>query len=249
MNRTCGQRRMHTKPAGTGARWATLLLALAALSVLAGCHSGARALTPEAQATRVALSDFSILPPDGPGWLLASREDDAVVFGRRASPTHSEVALASGKQAPRPITSQADLLVYVREDWAASQWQKSARYEARKADLHADSRLGPTCVWYRLQSEDHGAGNRGEAPFLLQRSVGLICFGPRQPRRLVHAGFTERALPREGSVTFDRQAERFLDGLRLAAVDASAVAPAATAPEPLRPARVPEARERSAPAN
>ncbi len=215
------------------------LLAPAAL-LLAGCHSGARTLTPEAQATRLELGDFSILPPDGPGWLLASRQDDAVVFGRRDSLTHSEVALASGKESPRPITSQEDLLAYVREDWAASQWQKAARYQARQADLHADARLGPYCVWYRLQSEDHAAGNRGDAPFLLQRSMGLICFDPKQPRRLIHAGFTERGLPSEGSVTFDRQAERFLDGLQLASV---AAAPPAAPPAPARtqPARLPAA--------
>ena len=204
------------------------LLALA-LPGLAGCHSGARSLSTEAQATRVALDDFSILPPDGPGWLVASQQADAVVFGRRSSPTHSEVALASGKKSERPIANQAELLTYVREDWAASHWQTAARYSARKTDLQADSRLGPYCVHYRLQSEDHGAPNRGAAPYLVQRSLGLICYDPRRPGRLIHAGFTERALPSESSLSFDKQAERFLDSLEITSLaDGSAKAAPAT---------------------
>jgi len=191
------------------------LLLLAVLLALAGCGGTGRGLTAEAQVTRVTLGDVSILPPDGPGWLLSQRKDDALVYGRRPSRTHSEVALVSSKAGPRPMTSQDDLLAYVREDWAASDWQKAERYQARQSDLRADSRLGPYCVWYRLQSEDHGATNRGEPAFLLQRSVGLVCFDPREPQRLIHAGFTERALPSEDSPGFDKRAERFLSGLRL----------------------------------
>ncbi|HKI99775.1 MAG TPA: hypothetical protein VKB51_14970 [bacterium] len=194
-----------------------LLIALPTLLLVTACGGARTHELPRAEpGVRIAFADYSVLPPEGRNWRVAGRRDDAIVFGWRPSRTHSLVALASEKEASRPMTGQDDLVAYVRADWDASTWKKEARYQNRQTDLEADSRFGPYCVRYRLQSEDHGAVNRGEAPFLVQRSIGLICFHPKQPQRLVHISYTERSLPDEGDATFAKDADRYISGLRLA---------------------------------
>lgn len=205
------------KQAGAAWRGALLIAALTAGLLLAGC-SGAhtRPMPPAEPGVRVAFPDYSILPPAGDGWRVAEHKGDSVVFGRLLSRTHSTVALSSEKTIDKDIESQAALLAFEKTEQAKSEWTHGARYQARQSEMKPDSRFGPYCVHYRLQSEDHGATNRGDAPFLLQRSQGLVCFQPKRPRHLVHVGYTERGLPTEMSVHFADNAERFLSGLRLA---------------------------------
>lgn len=182
--------------------------------LLAACGGGAaRPLTPDEQALRVELDGFSVLPPAGAGWLLASRSGESVVFGRRPSRTHTLLALASMKDGPREFASPAELAAFVQEDWARTDKQ-DGRFTARQQAVRPDPRPSPTCVRYRLQAEDHGAKNRGDSPFLLQKSRGLFCYDPQRPRRIIHVGFSERALPQEASPTFEADAERFLDDVR-----------------------------------
>lgn len=193
------------------------LLVLPVALPLAGCSgSRARELPRAKPGERVAFADYSILPPAGEGWRVAEHRDNAIVFGRLLSRTHSMVALTSEKTIDRDIQSQQALLAFEKAEWETSDWKHDPRYEARQSDLQADSRFGPYCVRYRQQSEDHGASNRGNAPFLLQHSMGLVCFQPKRPKHLVHAGYTERGLPEEMSPHFADDANHFLSGLRLA---------------------------------
>lgn len=190
-----------------------LVVLLFAALLLSAC-SGSRPLTPEERATGFVFAAFTLRPPAGEDWVLVGRKEEAVVFGRRPSETHSVLAVGSVNRAARPIAGQAELVQLMEAKWAV-EMRDNRRHRNKTAHAEPIARFGGRCVRYALRSDDHGAVNKGGADFLRQQAAGLVCSDPRDPTRVVHVGYSERALPSELDPRFEQHAQAFLDGFQL----------------------------------
>lgn len=186
---------------------------VAALAAVSACATTPPA-PPEPSEPPVVFARFSVHPPQGEGWILSGRSENGVLYGRRLSPTHTALALGVEFDAKRPITRQDDVVHLLEANWAEKARDVS-RYRNQSSHAEPLAAFGKRCVRYHLRSDDHGAVNKGDAPFLHQLARGLVCYDPRNPDRLVRVAYSERSLPEEVNPDFDKDADTFLNGLEL----------------------------------
>jgi hypothetical protein len=176
--------------------------------VLAACLctacGGAKLLSPKDQSTRVEQNGYSVLPPPGIGWYLATRSDTAVVFTKdTATPGRTFVAIAEIRPAAAAYDSPSNYLAARQRE---VEEMDSNRYRVTEQAVALDERLGKFCVRYQIRVEDRGAESEGTpeqqaeafARWLTERPPildvrGYRCLHPNAPQYEVEASYSQRA--------------------------------------------------------
>lgn len=162
--------------------------------LLVGCAPVFRPVSP---GQRMNLHGFSILPPQGSGWLMAESDSGprramfGKAFGRGPLPTL--VAVASAADMPPEITARdADEL---RQAMERLTWEQSrvlqGRYVLKQYSPTVDRSPGAECIRYDLlQEETNNPALRGR--ILEIRVSGLDCLHPANRRLMIKVYYSLR---------------------------------------------------------
>ncbi len=176
-----------------------------------GCASmGPRRLTPEYQAIRQDLNGFSILPPQGKGWVQMPDEPYKLVFGKELEPGHTFVAMV---EVVESSPTWKDPEGYLK----AIQAGKNADIDPRRFKVLAkefvlDKKFGAYCLRFHLIAEDHQAEHKGAGGFAVMEAWGYGALHPQHPRWYFDVSFSERNEPGKGDPSASSAAQQFLNG-------------------------------------
>jgi len=81
--------------------------------------------------------------------------------------------------------------------------------------IRLDNRFGQYSVKYYTKSEDHGAVNRGDEPFLILVDYGYVFIHPKIQNLIVQVSYSERGKPQEIRLELEQAAEEFFNGIRM----------------------------------
>jgi hypothetical protein len=162
-----------------------------------------------------------MLPPAGPHWCLAARDESGVVYGKNAfggralqaapgleEQAHTFVAVAyvAAVDGPRPADVEA-LRTFV-EAWlrngGLSQMQTAGkvvmsakpaagtRFTTVQASVVVDSSLGAPCVRSSSVTEERDNPRARGGVFVLEEPDNYVCLHPTSPEELIVLGYSER---------------------------------------------------------
>jgi len=205
--------------------------------VLGGCPRPHTALTrnwpvrPEAiedPTQRLVFRGFSVLPPQGPSWVIAppfpARPGNLTVdvaFGRkpdrapeRGPLLHTVVATVQTIDAgPRKFADAAALGEFVKTDLVASlNEEPQSRFKVLSVETSEAPLAGALCVAYRARVEDTGVPWAKGRRFLLDVQ-GRRCRHPRWPRFLVDVNASQRYPDGDTPFALDTEEAPYLAGL------------------------------------
>src|SRR6267142_3305566 len=139
---------------------------------------GPRPMRIEDPSQRAQFRGFSLLPPNGPGWMAAPPLPTAPgpvylvqAFGkepdRRSANVHTVAAsILTWDVGSRTFESPRAFLEYEEaETQSAIGFQVSARHQVLDAKTMLDDLLGPKCVKYDYTVEDTGVPSAPGSPF------------------------------------------------------------------------------------
>jgi hypothetical protein len=163
---------------------------------------------------------YSILPPAGDDWRYYSDNSQGgftINFFKRL-PDHPEShTLAAGVNETRnPVAFEnpQEFERWVKRTMEGLTPQDRFRILDKKIELN--TKFGPYTVKYFIKSEDHGAINRGNEPFLIVVNYGFYFVHPTNPNLMIQIYYGERGRPGELTTELEQVAERFFHDIRIA---------------------------------
>ena len=196
------------------------LFSIVTLAILVSGCASAPSIPPGAEpvrqpAQRFNDAGFSVVPPPGDGW-YGMRMDGMITFGKAFSPMHTFAASIAVIRVKNQFASPQDFLHFV--DNAKSKGTNSQRFTVLVSDFALDPAVGPDCVKYHREAQDH------ESPVahgktLILNVFGITCLHPDDPHRAVDIEYSERSVA--GNVTSSVYAEgqAFLSSLQFVPFD------------------------------
>jgi hypothetical protein len=176
------------------------------------------------QSSHMQNAGFSILPPQGNGWVAreGAAGEPLVLAAFSKSPSkqeagagapHTVVALAMIARYPNvPRHDRDDLLKYLIDTLRKELWGNE-RYKPVSFEASEDTSAGRYCIKWSYTVEDRGVpGFAGEV--FMFGGWGLRCAHPDEASLVVDVGYTQRF--RQGGkwiAEFDTEAESFLKSL------------------------------------
>ena len=166
-----------------------VILASLLVLLLAGCAPAFRPVRNPAQ--RLDLYGFSILPPQGSGWLRDESGSGAgrVMFGKALArgPLPTLIAIASAAIPPEISANDADEL---RQALERLTWERfrvvQGRYFLKQYDPAVDRSLAAECVRYdQLQEERNNPSPALRGKDLEIRVWGFDCLHPANRRLMI----------------------------------------------------------------
>jgi YVTN family beta-propeller protein len=175
---------------------------------------------------RVQFRGFSLLPPNGPGWLeippLPTQPGSAYLvasFGKepehpRAENIHTVAAtVETWDMGSKTFDSPAAFLRFEETRAAeAVNMKVSPRHRLLAAKSALDNSLGPSCIRYDYTVEDTGVPWAPGSPFILEMH-GYRCLHPKWPRYVIDVGWSQRYLPGEQPFNIEAEVAPFLKSL------------------------------------
>lgn len=187
------------------------------LSVL-GCAEGPQLIPVTDPAQRLEFEGFSILPPQGERWFVASPAlrkqqgpDMIVSFLKLATPpsiTHTVVATVRGGRVALSAGSRAELLQKMAQRYS----EQTNRNRPVSVNISPDKTLAPDCVRYDVTAEDREVPRYPGAIYIADVH-GFICLHPDLPDAVIDIGYSQRRLQEERPLTLEAEGEPFLKSL------------------------------------
>lgn len=179
---------------------------------------------PYQQSSRIQYLGFSILPPQGEGWVAQKHPAGSppmACFGRSlskqesgAGAPHTVVATVSANRYPNITRNDRAALLNYLIDTQRKELLKEERYKPVSFEASEDTSTGHRCIKWSFTVEDRGVpGFTGEV-FMLG-GWGLRCAHPEVASLVVDVFYTQRF--RQGGqwmTALDTEAESFLKSLR-----------------------------------
>ena len=175
---------------------------------------------------RVQFRGFSLLPPNGPGWMAAPPIPTqpapsylVAFFGKEAENrgarnVHTVAAsVFTWDVGSKTFDTPADFLHFeeAESDHAVGA-QVSPRHRVLDSKTELDASLGPKCIKYDYNIEDTGVPSAPGSPFILTMH-GYRCVHPKWPRYLIDVGYSERYLNGEQPFPLEAEVAPFLKSL------------------------------------
>lgn len=133
---------------------------------------------------RQAFPGFSLVPPTGEAWTLASRSDNALLWVRDTGDPDSSFAFAVvAGQAPASVRTQADLVAFLERIGAAP--PPSPNLELVRSSAAPAEGPSEACARHDAVVRDNGTGT-------LLTVAGVTCLHPDFPGRMFDAQYSQR---------------------------------------------------------
>lgn len=170
------------------------------------------AVSAAAEPPREEFPGFSVVPPAGEDWRLATSNEMTLLWMRDTG--HPErtfgMAVLAGP-SPASIRDRSQLLAFLREVRAGP--PPNAELELLRSDLEPAEAPGPACVRHESRIRDRGAQK-------LTQVSGITCLHPDYPGRMFDVQYSQRAPEDAIDPALDVEGRAFLDSFRFEAAPA-----------------------------
>ena len=160
---------------------------------------------------------YSILPPAGDGWYYVDQEEVGIfslAFGKKTdSPTHTFSGLIAEIHSNAQFENPGEFLNLMKKSKELD--ADPRRFKMFKDEFNLDPKFGDYCVKYSSVSEDHGATNKGNDPFLVLKLYGYIFIHPNYGNEIIDISYSERGKVSEIDPDFEIAAKKFIEGMKL----------------------------------
>lgn len=160
---------------------------------------------------------YSILPPAGDGWYYVDQEEAGIfnlAFGKKTdSSTHTFSGLVVEIHSDTQFENPGEFLNYIKKNKKVG--SDPRRFKMFKDEFNSDPKFGDYCVKYSAVSEDHGATNKGNDPFLVFKLYGYIFIHPNYENEIIDISYSERGKVSEIDPDFEIAAKKFIEGMKL----------------------------------
>lgn len=155
---------------------------------------------------REAFPGFSLIPPVGEEWALASRADNSVLWLRdTGDPDRSVACAVVAGQAPGSVRTQADLVAFLERLGAAP--PPSANLELVSSTAEPADGASEACARHDAVVRDKAAGT-------VLTVAGVTCLHPDYPGRMFDVQYSQRGREGTHEEALNLEGEAFLRSFR-----------------------------------
>lgn len=161
---------------------------------------------------------FSILPPQGKGWLVKDGHKQKISFFKKgAAPKSSYVVMAFSSSHKLNFESEKEFEQVMGKLRLSLEFRPKRNTILQKhVSLAPD--IGKYCLKSYSKMQDFGKKTKGSDEYLLMENFGLVCLHPQDKSQLVNIGVTYRYPPGAQDKNIKDQAEKILVGVQLEAL-------------------------------
>ena len=160
---------------------------------------------------------YSVLPPPGDGWIYADQNQVGIfnlAFGKKFdSPTHTLSGLVVEIHSSAQFENPEEFLNYIKKSKELD--ADPRRFKMFEDEFNLDPKFGEYSVKYSSASEDYGAANKGNDPFLILKLYGYIFIHPNFENVIIDISYSERGKVSEIDPDFKTTAKKFIEGIKL----------------------------------
>ena len=160
---------------------------------------------------------YSVLPPPGDGWVYADQDQAGIfylAFGKKFdSPTLTLSGLVTEIHSSAQFGDPEEFLNYIKKSKKLD--ANPRRFKMFEDEFNLDPKFGEYSVKYSTVSEDYGAPNKGNNPFLVLKLYGYIFIHPNFENLIIDISYSERGKVSEIDPDFKTTAKKFIEGMKL----------------------------------
>jgi len=162
---------------------------------------------------RVSSLGFSFVPPSGEKW-FEGFGPKKIMYLKQTNPVDlSFIAIATEMKVEKPVSSQKDLLDYVKSNIFDSS-KKPSRYKNIVDTVEIENSTDSYCVIYKQVMEDHKAKNLNGNKYLILTNKGMLCVSLENSQNLVLLFYSARATPNLNFPFIVKEGEEFIKSLK-----------------------------------
>lgn len=185
-------------------------------TLLAICLSGCAA-APVSQKTPRDYDGFSIVPPQGPDWIVAASSARSVHFEKLSDFDTHKMYMGVGRWiAPQAFSSKEEFLQYVNDSYFVTD---PHFYEFLAKETSLNPKHGEFCVEYRYKYKDYKSPRPKSASFMLHEGHCFVCLHPDARDREYNVCYSEIFAPGEEDSQYRVVGDAFIGSIQFTEIE------------------------------